>query len=148
MKQIPLPANQQIRCHLGIPDDADRVLIFSESSHWDPNWLFTAEEYFERFVRRNLDQAVEELLKESRRVYSIECTFFLRQYWDHCPEQRDIVRELVNEGRLRLTSSGVNTADTLLPSTEAILRDFLLGQEQLQQSGCCQASLLWSGCCF
>jgi len=148
MEQIPLPANQQIRRHLSIPDDADRVLIFSESSHWDSNWLFTAEEYFERFVRHNLDQAVEALKGEPRRIYSVECTFFLRQYWDHCPEQQDTIRELVNNRRLRLTSSGVTTADTLLPSTEAILRDFLLGQEQLLQSVCCQASLLWSGCCF
>jgi len=61
--------------------------------------------------------------------------FFLRLYWDHCPEQRGIVLELVNEGRLRLTSSGVTTADTLLPSAEAILRDFLLGQEWLRANG-------------
>ncbi len=135
MKQVPLAADRQLRRHLGIPDDAERVLIFSESSHWDPNWLFTAEEYFERFVRRNLDQAVEGLKQEPRRIYSVECTFFLHQYWDHCPEQRDIVRELVNEGRLRLTSSGVTTADTLLPSAEAILRDFLLGQEWLRANG-------------
>jgi hypothetical protein len=135
MKQIPLPADQQFRRSLGIPDDAERVLIFSESSHWDPNWLLTSEEYFERFVRHNLDQAIEELQRESRCVYSIECMFFLRQYWDRYPAQRDNIRELVNEGRLRLTSSGVTTADTLLPSAEAILRDFLIGQEWLRANG-------------
>ncbi len=61
MKQIPMPADQELRRHLGIPDDAERVLIFSESSHWDPNWLLTSEEYFERFVRHNLGQAIKEL---------------------------------------------------------------------------------------
>ncbi|MEA3335677.1 MAG: hypothetical protein U9R25_07170 [Chloroflexota bacterium] len=135
MKQIPLPTEQQIRRRLAIPDDAERVLIFCESSHWDPNWLFTAEEYFERFVRHNLDQAIEELQREPRRVYSIECMFFLRMYWDRHPAQRDTIRELVNEGRLRLTSSGVTTADTLLPSTESILRDLLIGQEWLRANG-------------
>ena len=135
MKQISLPADQQIRHRLGIPDDAERVLIFSESSHWDPNWLLTSEEYFERFVRNNLDHAIEELQREPRRVYSIECMFFLRLYWDRCPAQRDTVRELVNEGRLRLTSSGVTTADTLLPSAEAVLRDLLIGQEWLRTNG-------------
>lgn len=135
MKQIPLTADQQLRHRLGIPDDAKRVLIFSESSHWDPNWLLTSEEYFERFVRHNLDWAIKELQQESRRVYSIECMFFLRLYWDRCPAQRDNIRELVNEGRLRLTSSGVTTADTLLPSTEAILRDLLIGQEWLRANG-------------
>ena len=56
-------------------------------------------------------------------------------YWERCPAQRDTVRDLVNAGRLRLTSSGVTTADTLLPSAEAILRDFLVGQEWLRANG-------------
>jgi len=51
-----------LRRHLGIPGDAEHVLILAESSHWDPNWLLTSEEYFRRFVRRNLDFAVEQLL--------------------------------------------------------------------------------------
>ena len=131
----PLSTEPQIRQRLGIPEDAARVLIFSESSHWDPNWLNTSEEYFTRFVRSNLDQAVAALHSEPRRVYSVECMFFLRMYWERCPEQRDSIRELVNTGRLRLTGSGVTTADTLLPSAEAILRDLLIGQEWLRANG-------------
>ena len=135
MKQNFLPDEQQLRHDLGIPDDAKQILIFSESSHWDPNWLFTAEEYFQRFVHHNLDQAIEELLREPRRIYSIECIFFLRRYWDRYPAQQENIRKLVNTGRLRLSSSGVTTADTLLPDTEAILRDFLIGQEWLRVNG-------------
>ena len=131
-----------LRQHLDIPDDAERVLIFSESSHWDPNWMFTSEQYFERFVRHNMDQAIQELHREPRRVYAIECIFFLRQYWDRYPAQRDTIRKLVNEGRMRLTSSGVTTADTLLPRTEAILRDLLIGQEWLRANGLEQEPIL------
>ncbi len=130
-----MATDQKLRHRLGIPDDAEKVLIFSESSHWDPNWLLTAEAYFERFVRHNLDQALGELQREPRRVYSVECIFFLRMYWDRCPAQRDIIRDLVNARRLRLTGSGVTTADTLLPSREAILRDLLIGQEWLRTHG-------------
>jgi len=128
-------AEAHLRHKLGIPDDARQVILFAESSHWDPNWLYTSEEYYDRFVRANLDTAIAELLREPRRVYSIECIFFLRLYWDRQPEQCETVRSLVNEGRLRLTSSGVTTADTLLPSAEAILRDLLLGQEWLRAQG-------------
>ncbi len=131
-----------IRRRLGIPDDAKRVIVFAESSHWDPSWRRTAEEYFQRFVRRNLDDAVKEMLREPRRIYSAECIFFLRMYWDRCPEQREIVRTLVNEGRLRLTSSGVTAADTIFPDTEALLRDFLIGQEWLRANGMTQEPLL------
>lgn len=124
-----------LRQHLNIPADAERVLLFAESSHWDPNWLLTSEDYYVRFVDSNLDLAIAALLDEPRRVYSVECMFFLRLYWERRPEQREIVRRLVNEGRLRLTSSGVTTADTLLPSAEAILRDLLIGQEWLRGNG-------------
>ena len=81
-----------IRRRLGIPDDAKRVIVFAESSHWDPSWIRTSEEYFERYVRQNLNDAVSELLREPRRIYSAECVFFLRMFWDQCPEQRDAYR--------------------------------------------------------
>lgn len=127
-----------LRHKLGIPDDAGRVIVLAESSHWDPDWLYTSEAYYERFVRRNLDLAVDELLREPRRVYSVECMFFLRMYWDRHPEKHETLRTLLNQGRLRLTGSGVTTADTLLPSAEAILHDMLIGQEWLRANGIVQ----------
>ncbi|MBN1934663.1 MAG: hypothetical protein JW934_08350 [Anaerolineae bacterium] len=129
---------QTLRRELGIPSDAERVLVFAESSHWDPNWLYTSEAYYQRFVQGNLDRAIEALQREPRRVYSVECMFFLRMYWDRCPEKQETLRALLNEGRMRLTGSGVTTADTLLPSAEAILRDFLIGQEWLRANGIAQ----------
>jgi hypothetical protein len=127
-----------MRRRLCIPDDAEQVIVFAESSHWDPNWLHTSEEYLLRFVQPNLDRAISELLRNPRRIYSIESVYFLRRYWEQRLEQRDIIRTFVNEGRLRLTSSGVTTADTLLPDTESILRDFLIGQEWLRANGMTQ----------
>ncbi|MBN1137560.1 MAG: hypothetical protein JXM73_13315 [Anaerolineae bacterium] len=135
MESISRSEDESLRRRLQIPDQADRVLIFAESSHWDPNWMLTSEAYYQRFVHANLDAALDALESQPRRVYSIECVFFLRMYWDRCPAQRERLGALINEGRLRLTSSGVTTADTLLPSTEAILRDLLLGQEWLRANG-------------
>lgn len=125
---------QALRRKLGIPPHAPHALIFAESSHWDPNWIYTSAEYY-RYVQRNLDLAVQELLRDPRRIYSLESVFFLRMYWERNPAQQENVRLLVNQGRLRLTSSGVTTADTLIPSSEVILRDFLLGQEWLYSQG-------------
>ena len=124
-----------LRRRLGIPDDAQRVLIFGETSHWDPNWLFTSEEYYESRVQHTLDAAVVALEHEPRRVFSIECVFFLKLYWERRPEAREAVRRLVNQRRLRLTGCGMTTPDTVLPDTEAILRDYLLGQEWLRRHG-------------
>lgn len=126
---------QHLRRRLGIPGDAARVLILGESSHWDPNWLHTSGEYFERWVGPNLDLALAELQREPRRIYSVECLFFLRLYWEARPHLQETIRALVNEGRLRLTSSGVTTPDTIVPRAEAILRDWLVGQEWLRRHG-------------
>jgi hypothetical protein len=130
-----LPEEEDLRRRLGIPPDAHRVLILAESSHWDPNWLYTSEEYYTRWVDHNLLQAVAELGQSPRRVYSVECMFFLRLFWERHPELQDNIRELVNAGRLRLTSSGVTSADTLTPDAEAILRDLTLGQKWLRDQG-------------
>jgi hypothetical protein len=134
--EAPDQAHEQwLRRRLGIPDEAQQIIIFAESSHWDPNWVRTSEEYYDSYIRHNLDFAIQELQREPRRIYSIECVFFLRMYWDREPHQREAIRTLFNEGRLRLTNSGVSTADTLLPETEPILRDLLLGQEWLRANG-------------
>jgi hypothetical protein len=127
-----------LRDSLGIPADAQRVIIFAETSHWDPNWLYTSQEYYDRFVQKQLDLAIAGLLGEPGRIYSVECMFFLHMYWERNPKRQATIRELVNERRLRLTSSGVTTADTLIPGPEAILRDFLLGQEWLRRYGMSQ----------
>ncbi|UJR85683.1 hypothetical protein [Sandaracinus amylolyticus] len=124
-----------LRRRLGIPDDARHVLVLGESSHWDPNWLFTSEEYYERRIERILDEVLRELVHEPRRVYSLEAIFFLRLYWDRRPDQRDLLRQLVAERRLQLTGTGITTPDTVIPATESILRDYLLGQEWLRAHG-------------
>lgn len=126
---------ETLRSDLGIPPEAQKVIFFAESSHWDPNWVYTSQEYYDRFVQKQLDQALACLQREPRRIYSVECMFFLRMYWERNPHQQAFIREFVNNGRMRLTSSGITTADTLIPNPEAILRDLLLGQEWLRANG-------------
>ncbi len=124
-----------LRRRLGVPDDAERVLVFGETSHWDPNWLHTTEEYYELRIVSVLDKALDELQREPRRVFAIESLFFLMLYWDRRPGQRGLLRELFEAGQLRLTGTGITTPDTVLPHTEAILRDYLHGQCWLREQG-------------
>jgi hypothetical protein len=125
----------QLRRRLGIPPGARRVLVFGESSHWDPNWLFTSDEYYGLRIRRLLDRVLDELEGEPRRVFGVECIFFLDLYWRRQPEQRQRLLDAIERGQLRLLGSGLTTPDTLLPETESILRDYLLGQQWLRDRG-------------
>jgi hypothetical protein len=127
-----------LRQRLGIPADARRVMVLSESSHWDPNWVRTSEEYFDQRVGRTLDLALDALDGDARRVWSAESVFFLAMYWDRRPAQRDRLVGHLNSGQMRLTSASVTTPDTLLPTTESVIRDFLIGQEWLRRRGIVQ----------
>lgn len=120
---------------LKIPDDAERVLVLGETSHWDPNWLHTAEEYYEKRIASIFAEVIRELEADPRRVFTIEGVFFLRMHFERAPAHRDVLRRLVAERRLRLSGPAITTPDTVLPSTEAILRDYLLGQEWLRNQG-------------
>jgi len=124
-----------LRERLGVPASADEVVIVAETTHWDPDWLLSADTYSCWFVGPTLDAVLDELDAEPRRVFSLECVFFVERYWRDRPEQRDRLRTLVNEGRLHFTGSGVTTPDTLLPEDELILRDLLVGQEWLRSHG-------------
>jgi hypothetical protein len=124
-----------LRARLGIPPDANRVLVFGETSHWDPNWLHTTEEYYQLCIPRIIERVLLALEQEPRRVFSIESLFFLQRYWQSNPGQRERLRVLVNQHRLRLTGTGITTPDTVLPDAEAILRDYADGQHWLNDNG-------------
>lgn len=128
------PGEAELRKALGIPPEAREVLIFAQSSHVDPDWLQTAEEY-EKWTDRTFDRALHELAKDPRYIYSVECLFFFKRYWASHPENRELLRRYVNEGRIRFTGTGLTTPDTLLPEPENLVRDFLFGLTWLQKNG-------------
>src|SRR5512136_3084135 len=102
--QLPPPLDEgELRRRLGVPADARRVLVFGETSHWDPNWLHTTEEYYRLCIPRILDRVLDALEAEPRRVFAIESLFFLKLYWQENPHQRERLRGLLNQRRLRLT---------------------------------------------
>ena len=138
-RSIP-DAKPSPRERLGIPSDARRVLVLTESSHWDTNWLQTSDEYFDSRIEPIFFAILAALEKDPLRVYCIESVFFLQLFWQRHPEARGRLRALLEPTahgppQLRILSSSFTTADTLLPHPEAILRDFLLGQEWLTHEG-------------
>jgi hypothetical protein len=87
-----------LRRKLGIPPDATHVLVFSESSHWDTNWLETSEGYFDKRLRPIFAGILGALEKDPHRVYCIESLFFLKLFWEREAEQRERLRALIERG--------------------------------------------------
>lgn len=125
----------EFRSTLMIPAGAERVMTVCESTHWDPNWMLRSGEYDRLLVRRTIGRVIDQLLSEPRRVFGFESVFFPALYWMNHPEQRGVLRELVNDRRLVFSGCGVTTPDTLLPGDEMLLRDLLIGQEWLRSRG-------------
>jgi hypothetical protein len=129
------PGERDLRHKLGVPDDAAHVLVFSESSHWDTNWLETSEEYFDRRLRPIFVAIMAALAADPLRIYCVESVFFLKLFFERHPEHAETLRELIERRQLRILTSSFTTPDTLLPHPEAILRDFHLGQCWLREQG-------------
>ncbi len=109
--------------------------MFSESSHWDTNWLKTSDEYFDARLKPIFAGILAALEEDASRVYCIESVFFLKIFWERHPQEQKRLRALLERRQLRILTSSFTTPDTLLPHPEAILRDFHLGQEWLRAQG-------------
>ncbi|KAF0700988.1 Aste57867_8434 [Aphanomyces stellatus] len=76
-------------------------------THDDPGWLITVDQYFTQEVDWILDTVVDELLKNpNRRFMYVEQSFFQRWWREQTEGKKEIVKQLVKEGRLDLSVNG------------------------------------------
>ena len=112
---------------LGVPKDAKRVLILSQSSHLDIDWQKSFEDYYTSFVETAFTQAHDLLAANPRARYSVAEMAFLQKHLDKHPEQLAGFQEAAKRGALHVVGGGMTSPDTLLPETELLARDFLYG---------------------
>lgn len=147
-KDSGLPENE-IRKRLDVPPlgspHAKRVMILSQSSHLDWDWLLIHPSlldnvpadtigYFDPPLREAVSRifpAAARLLKDhSRYYYSIAEIAFLRGFAELDTAQYN---ELIRAGdRLRIVGGGLTSPDNLLPNGEAFIRNYLAGQRWLR----------------
>jgi len=122
-----------VREALGIPADAERVLILSQSSHLDIDWKKTFDQYYVDHVEQVFLDAEAILDRDPKAYYSVAEMAFLAQHvavhgagtWPRHAES----------GHARIVGGGMTTPDTLLPTDEALIRDYLLGTVFAEQLG-------------
>jgi alpha-mannosidase len=131
-----------VRRELGIPPDAQRVAIVSQSSHLDWDWRHTFDEYFEGplddpflfllpgTVDGILSDAVDLLARfhasGTHYYYSVAEMGFLARFVEAHPDVLDRLRAVGHD--LRIVGGGITSPDSLLPSGEAFIRDYLVGK--------------------
>jgi len=119
-----------VRRELGIPRRAKRVLVLSQSSHLDWDWLMPFEGYFETKVDGIFQDAFGLLSRfhgaDHHYYYSIAEVGYLQRFVEAHPELAPALRDVGND--LRIVGGGITSPDNLLPAGEAFIRDYLVGK--------------------
>ena len=123
-----------LRARLGVPGDARRVIVFAQNAHLDIDWQKTFPGYYDAFVGQIFLEARGLLQAQPRARYSIAEMAFLQEHLRRHPEELAPLRALAASGALHVVGGGRTSPDTLLPETELIVRDYLLGSRFAEET--------------
>jgi len=123
-----------LRQFLGIPAAAEKVVIFSQSVHIDLDWQMTHQQYYDTWLEKVFLKAFELLKGDPRYSYSLGEMYELKFFLNDHPELAQPAGDYVREGRLRIVGGGISSPDTLLPTGEALVRDWLLGNRYVRNT--------------
>ena len=116
-----------LRTRLGVPTDAERVVIFAQNAHLDIDWQKTFDDYYASYVGDIFLEARAILDQQPRAHYSVAEMAFLKRHVEAHPEELAALRAHIARGALHIVGGGMTSPDTLLPETELLMRDMLYG---------------------
>ncbi|WP_415401572.1 hypothetical protein [Tateyamaria sp. SN3-11] len=145
----------QIRKELGIPNNAERVIIFSQSSHMDWDWLETfpvlfddpSAPYFQG--AGNLSVPAKEILSQAAAqlatsmppgappnyYYSLAEVGFLEAFFAHgTPSDVQTLVQAAKDGLFHLVGGGITSPDSLLSQGECFIRNSLVAQAWFEKN--------------
>ena len=140
---FPAGAERDARRRLGIPDEARRVVFLGQTSHLDPGWLATTQEYFDEHVADIFTQALDAADADASFTAFYSEVAFLRMFYEQRPQERERLAQHTAAGALRVVGGGITSPDTLLPTGESLLRDFLAGNRWLRQTWGIGSRVAW-----
>jgi len=135
----------EIRTRLGVPTEAEYVMLFDQSAHLDWDWIQTFDEYFlTAYSGAGVNGALLSALSllagnGSGNVgpyyYSIcEMGYFQKFISYQAQQGKDVVSQFQSVGQsLRIVGGGITSPDNLVCAGEAIIRNYLLGRLWLGQ---------------
>lgn len=126
---------QSLRRALGIPDEAQQVLILEQSAHCDWDWVATFQDYYanggggHQPVRTTLQQALGEIAEGSFTYAFCEAAYLKSFMNDPHVSASDKSTLLAAAGSSFLFSSGgITSAENLTPHTESFICNYLIEQ--------------------
>ena len=139
---LPAPTNeeQRLRDTLGIPRDAQKVIVFGQNSHLDVNWEFTTDEYYTNYVQEIFDEALDDYKADGDTRYAVCEMEYLHRYWLARPERQADMLAMSKAGHFKAVGGAVSSPDVLLPLGESLLHDYRAGVSWLTSTGMSRTS--------
>ena len=134
---------QAVRTKLGVPRDAARVIVFSQSAHLDIDWQNTFDGYYDTFVGDIFTKAADVLEAQDRATYSVAEMAFLKHHVEAHPNELPRLRAAAARGALHVVGGGMTSPDTVLPETELLLHDFMYGARFAEDTLGTRAHAAW-----
>ncbi|XP_028968402.1 lysosomal alpha-mannosidase [Galendromus occidentalis] len=137
-RSLPNNPYEGLKCHYAAchkPKPGQLNIHIISHTHDDVGWVHTVDFYYENNVKFIIDSVIDELQKdEERRFIYVETAFFSR-WWDSQTEAtRNIVRDLVNTGRLEFISGGWSMSDEATTHYSALIDEMTLGTRWLNDT--------------
>ncbi len=100
--------------------------------HHDIAYLKPEKWYTQRAVSI-LDEAVKLLEQNENYTYSVEQTYFFKEYWETHPEKQESLKKFIQEKRLVLAPGFWSVPDMCMPSGESIFQNATYGRRFLKK---------------
>ncbi|UJR12010.1 hypothetical protein I4U23_016188 [Adineta vaga] len=139
-------------CNLGKPDKINVHLVVH--THDDVGWLKTVDQYYygsrREIVKRGVQYILDSVMmaladNPDRRFIYVEIAFFWRWWNQQSNDTRNLVKQLVNEGRLEFISGGWSMIDEAATHYNSIIDQHALGAEFLHDTfgECARPKIGW-----
>ncbi|KAK0077655.1 hypothetical protein PV325_003624 [Microctonus aethiopoides] len=111
-------------------------VILMPHSHTDPGWLKTFEQYFHSSTRSILNNMVTKLQQFPNMTFIWSEVSFLSLWWDSAhPTKKAVVKRLVKEGRLEITTGGWVMTDEATSHVYAMLDQLIEAVDIVEKDG-------------
>ena len=104
-----------------------KKLYAVSNAHLDTQWNWTIQKTIREFIKATLELNFEHFKKYHHYRMNFEGAFRYKLAKEYYPEMYEQLKQYVAEGRWNVAGSQWDASDTNVPSSEAYMRQILLG---------------------
>lgn len=125
-----------------------KKLYVVSNAHLDTQWNWTVQDTIRDSLRDTLDKNFELFEKYPHYRFNFEGAFRYRLMQEYYPEKFEKLREYVKQGRWNVAGSQWDASDANVPSSEAYMRQILLGNGYFEKEFGKKSSDIFLTDCF